>query len=314
MLKNTKAHLIIFCSPFFQFSKTSFGRDQFSIKYLRKCWRMRWTERPALTQSQNKLTTMWVFTQHFLIGLVNSPIWTRVKCYQESYLTRQSALGMSDPIKDQLIVDPFEYGQHTRNMVNIPEIWSTYQIYGRHSTYCNWRKKVKISDFKKIYKKAFWVWKRRKRKRKRRRKQKKATVWSVPIGSDKNMLKIPSFQPPITTENLASHKAACPKLPPDECQDDQPDPPDPPKPPEEPVCGDLVVEEPVEECDCGFDYLQCQVFIWKGLILFSILLRYISLPGPGVHSQFESLKLMSILEHCMIVSNVRLSAWKWLAF
>ena len=89
-----------------------------SIKYFRKCWRMRWTERPALTQSQNKLTTMWVFTQHFLIGLVNSPIWTRVKSYQESNLTRQSALGMSDPIKDQLIVDPFEYGQHTRYMVD----------------------------------------------------------------------------------------------------------------------------------------------------------------------------------------------------
>ena len=133
MLKNTKAHLIIFCSPFFQFSKTSFGRDQFSIKYLRKCWRMRWTERPALTQSQNKLTTMWVFTQHFLIGLVNSPIWTRVKSYQESNLTRQSALGMSDPIKDQLIVVPFEYGQHTRNMVNTPEIWSTYQKYCHHT-------------------------------------------------------------------------------------------------------------------------------------------------------------------------------------
>ena len=33
-----------------------------------------------------------------------------------------------DPIKDQLIVDPFEYGQHTRNKVNIPEIWSKYQI------------------------------------------------------------------------------------------------------------------------------------------------------------------------------------------
>ena len=58
LLKKTKAHLIIFCSLFFQFSKTSFGRDQFSIKYFRKCWRMRWTERPALTQSQNKLTTM----------------------------------------------------------------------------------------------------------------------------------------------------------------------------------------------------------------------------------------------------------------
>ena len=34
-----------------------------------------------------------------------------------------------------------------------------------------------------------------------------------------------------------------------------------PEPPEEPVCGDLVVEEPQEECDCGYDYLQCQVFV-----------------------------------------------------
>ena len=40
---------------------------------------------------------------------------------------------MPDPIKDQLIVDPFEYGQQTINMVNIPEIWSTYQIYGQHA-------------------------------------------------------------------------------------------------------------------------------------------------------------------------------------
>ena len=40
---------------------------------------------------------------------------------------------MSDPIKDQLIVDPFEYGKHTRNMVNIPDIWSKYQIYRQHT-------------------------------------------------------------------------------------------------------------------------------------------------------------------------------------
>ena len=30
----------------------------------------------------------------------------------------------------------------------------------------------------------------------------------------------------LTSDNLSSHKAACPKLPPDECQDDQPDPPE----------------------------------------------------------------------------------------
>ena len=81
----------------------------------------------------------------------------------------------------------------------------------------------------------------------------------------------------LTNENLSSHKAACPKLPPDECQDDQPDPPEVlkhhtasyfqklqvPEPPEEPVCGDLVVEDPAEECDCGFDYLQCQVSLFR---------------------------------------------------
>ena len=52
---------------------------------------------------------------------------------QWHFITRPSALGMSDPIKDQLIVVPFEYGQHTRNMVNIPEVWSTYQKYGQHT-------------------------------------------------------------------------------------------------------------------------------------------------------------------------------------
>ena len=30
----------------------------------------------------------------------------------------------------------------------------------------------------------------------------------------------------LTSEDLSSHSAACPKLPPDECQDDQPDPPE----------------------------------------------------------------------------------------
>ena len=29
---------------------------------------------------------------------------------------------MSDSIKDQLIVDPFEYGKHTRNMVKVTDI------------------------------------------------------------------------------------------------------------------------------------------------------------------------------------------------
>ena len=40
--------------------------------------------------------------------------------------TRPSALGMSDPIKDQLTVAPFELKttNNTRLKVNIPETWS----------------------------------------------------------------------------------------------------------------------------------------------------------------------------------------------
>jgi len=62
----------------------------------------------------------------------------------------------------------------------------------------------------------------------------------------------------VDREDLSSHLASCPSLPPDECQDDQPDPPSPPPPPPEPLCGDLKVEEPAEECDCGNDYLECE--------------------------------------------------------
>ena len=29
--------------------------------------------------------------------------------------------------------DEHNYGQHTRSMVNIPEIWSKYQNYGQHT-------------------------------------------------------------------------------------------------------------------------------------------------------------------------------------
>lgn len=65
-------------------------------------------------------------------------------------------------------------------------------------------------------------------------------------------------QVPVTHEDLSQHRAACPDLPPDECQEDQPDPPEVPPPPPEPECGDLKVEEPFEECDCGKDYLECE--------------------------------------------------------
>ena len=45
--------------------------------------------------------------------------------------TRPSALGMSDPIKDLMTVEPFEWrtNTNTRLKVNIPEIWSIYQKY-----------------------------------------------------------------------------------------------------------------------------------------------------------------------------------------
>jgi len=48
----------------------------------------------------------------------------------------------------------------------------------------------------------------------------------------------------------------CPPDPDDDCDEDQPDPPEIPDP-QEPECGDLKVEEPFEECDCGYDYHQC---------------------------------------------------------
>ena len=56
-----------------------------------------------------------------------------------------------------------------------------------------------------------------------------------------------------------------------------------PEPPEEPVCGDLVVEEPAEECDCGIDYLQCQVLL---LEVKGHNFRFFTLtpPVPGFHS------------------------------
>jgi len=62
----------------------------------------------------------------------------------------------------------------------------------------------------------------------------------------------------IKERDIGDHRADCPNLPPDECQDDLPDPPEIPEPPVEPECGDLEVAEPYEECDCGKDYLQCE--------------------------------------------------------
>merc|ERR1719229_1082699 len=51
----------------------------------------------------------------------------------------------------------------------------------------------------------------------------------------------------LTNENLSSHKAACPKLPPDECQDDQPDPPEVLKHHTASYFQKLQVPEPPEE-------------------------------------------------------------------
>eukprot|EP00092_Neocalanus_flemingeri_P030234 GFUD01032813.1.p1 GENE.GFUD01032813.1~~GFUD01032813.1.p1 ORF type:complete len:404 (+),score=102.04 GFUD01032813.1:85-1296(+) len=62
----------------------------------------------------------------------------------------------------------------------------------------------------------------------------------------------------ITNKDYSGYTVACPDVIDDDCEDDQPDPPDIPEPPPEPECGDLKVEEPYEECDCGYDYKQCQ--------------------------------------------------------
>eukprot|EP00092_Neocalanus_flemingeri_P004719 GFUD01005084.1.p1 GENE.GFUD01005084.1~~GFUD01005084.1.p1 ORF type:complete len:416 (-),score=117.14 GFUD01005084.1:751-1998(-) len=61
----------------------------------------------------------------------------------------------------------------------------------------------------------------------------------------------------LTVKDFTGYNVDCPKVVDTDCPDDQPDPPDIPEPPEEPVCGDLKVEEPFEECDCGPTYEQC---------------------------------------------------------
>jgi len=61
----------------------------------------------------------------------------------------------------------------------------------------------------------------------------------------------------ITSKDFAGYSVRCPKVVETDCDTDQPDTPDNPEAPEEPVCGDRVVEAPIEECDCGPDYEHC---------------------------------------------------------
>ena len=62
----------------------------------------------------------------------------------------------------------------------------------------------------------------------------------------------------IISKDFSGYKVDCPPDEDDGCEEDQPDPPEIPEHPPEPECGDLKVEEPYEECDCGHDYKQCQ--------------------------------------------------------
>jgi len=63
----------------------------------------------------------------------------------------------------------------------------------------------------------------------------------------------------IQVKDASGFSVNCPPPGPEddkECSKDNPDPPDIPEAPE-PVCGNKVVEEPTEECDCGFDWSDC---------------------------------------------------------
>lgn len=60
----------------------------------------------------------------------------------------------------------------------------------------------------------------------------------------------------IEVKDVSGFSVSCPPPEPDECTDDQPDPPEIPDPPE-PVCGDKIVEDPAEECDCGLEWSDC---------------------------------------------------------
>ena len=57
-------------------------------------------------------------------------------------------------------------------------------------------------------------------------------------------------------KDMSSLVVSCPPDPDPDCPQDQPDPPETPDPPE-PLCGDKKVEEPVEECDCGNTWEDC---------------------------------------------------------
>ena len=69
----------------------------------------------------------------YKLSAINSNLYHT--CCPTIIVTRPSALGMSDPIKDQLTVVPFELItiNNTRLKVNIPDLRSTYQKYGQHT-------------------------------------------------------------------------------------------------------------------------------------------------------------------------------------
>merc|ERR1712058_215252 len=54
----------------------------------------------------------------------------------------------------------------------------------------------------------------------------------------------------IEEKDMGTFSVSCPPPEPDECTENQPDPPDA-------VCGDKIVEDPAEECDCGLDWSDC---------------------------------------------------------
>jgi len=61
----------------------------------------------------------------------------------------------------------------------------------------------------------------------------------------------------MVTNDFTGYSVDCPKVIETDCDTDQPDTPDNPEAPDEPVCGDREVEIPLEECDCGLNYEQC---------------------------------------------------------
>ena len=61
----------------------------------------------------------------------------------------------------------------------------------------------------------------------------------------------------MVNTDFTGYSVDCPKVIETDCDTDQPDTPDNPEAPDEPVCGDKKVEEPLEECDCGYDYEHC---------------------------------------------------------